>query len=103
MPVNYSVNPIDIRKFNNNLLDIIGSQLSWSNNLWLFRWLLDEYGPVVRLHGPFGGDVVIVSRPEHASTVFQNEGPYPIRSTLDCVEKYRLQHRKYKNAGPFVM
>ncbi|KAI4462638.1 kicstor complex protein c12orf66 [Holotrichia oblita] len=75
----------------------------WSNNLWLFRWLLDEYGPVVRLHGPFGGDVVIVSRPEHASTVFQNEGPYPIRSTLDCVEKYRLQHRKYKNAGPFVM
>ncbi|KAK9753276.1 Cytochrome P450 [Popillia japonica] len=80
-----------------------GSQLSWSNNLWLFRWLLDEYGSVVRLHGPFGGDVVIVSRPEHASTVFQNEGPYPIRSTLDCVEKYRLQHRKYKNAGPFVM
>ncbi|GJQ83156.1 putative cytochrome P-450 [Trypoxylus dichotomus] len=82
---------------------LFGSQLSWSNNLWLFRWLLDEYGPVVRLHGPFGGDVVIVSRPEHASTVFQNEGPYPIRSTLDCVEKYRLQHRKYKNAGPFVM
>ncbi|XP_022912499.1 probable cytochrome P450 301a1, mitochondrial isoform X2 [Onthophagus taurus] len=80
-----------------------GSQLSWGNNLWLFKYLLDEYGPVVRLHGPFGGDVVIVSRPEHASMVFQNEGPYPIRATLDCVEKYRLQYRKYKHSGPFLM
>lgn len=77
--------------------------MSWGNNLWLYRYLLDEYGPVVRLHGPFGGDVVILSRPEHASIVFQNEGPHPVRSSLDSVEKYRLQYRKYKHAGPFVM
>ncbi|XP_017783894.1 PREDICTED: cytochrome P450 CYP12A2-like [Nicrophorus vespilloides] len=80
-----------------------GSQISWGNNLALFRYLLNEYGPVVRLHGPFGGDVVILSRPEHASVVFQNEGPYPIRSSLDCVEKYRLQYRLYRQAGPFSM
>lgn len=84
-------------------ITLTGSQLSWGNNLWLYRYLLDEYGPVVRLHGPFGGDVVILSRPEHANIVFQNEGPYPIRSSLDSVEKYRLQYRKYKHAGPFVM
>ncbi|KAF2889052.1 hypothetical protein ILUMI_17121 [Ignelater luminosus] len=82
---------------------IFGSQLSWGSNLWLFSRLLDEYGPVVRLHGPFGGDVVILSRPEHASAVFQNEGRYPVRSSLDCVEKYRLQFRRYKQAGPFLM
>ena len=73
------------------------------NRMNLFRLMLDEYGPVVRLHGLLGGDVVLISRPEHADIVFQNEGVYPIRSTLDCVEHYRLQHRKVKQAGPFVM
>lgn len=82
---------------------IFGNQLSWGNNLWLFRWLMDEYGPVVRLHGPFGGDVVLLSRPEHINVVFHNEGPFPIRSNLDSVERYRLQHRHFKNAGPFLM
>lgn len=80
-----------------------GSQLSWGNNMAIFRYLLNEYGPIVRLHGPFGGDVVILSRAEHATAVFDSDGPYPVRSSLDCIEKYRLHHRKYKNAGPFVM
>lgn len=83
--------------------NLLGNQLSWGNNLWLFRWLMDEYGPVVRLHGPFGGDVVLLSRPEHINVVFHNEGPFPIRSNLDSVERYRLQHRNFKNAGPFLM
>jgi len=82
---------------------IFGTQLSWGNNLSIFKYLLNEYGPLVRLRGPFGGDVVILSRPEHAHIVFQNEGPHPIRSSLDCVEKYRLQHRQYRHAGPFIM
>lgn len=80
-----------------------GSQLNWGRNAFLFRWLLDEYGPVVRLQGPFGGDVVILSRPEDALAVFASEGRYPIRSSLDCLEKYRLHYRKYKHAGPFLM
>lgn len=82
---------------------IIGSQLSWGNNGFLFRWLLNEYGPIVRLQGPFGGNVIILSRPEDVLSVFAAEGKYPIRSNLDCIEKYRLKYRQYKNAGPFLM
>lgn len=81
----------------------LGSQLSWGRNAFLFRYLLNEYGPVVRLQGPFGGNVLIVSRPEDALSVFTSEGRYPIRSSLDSIEKYRLQYRKFKHAGPFLM
>ncbi|XP_063927892.1 probable cytochrome P450 301a1, mitochondrial isoform X2 [Zophobas morio] len=81
----------------------VGSLLSWSGNMALFKRFFDHYGPVVRLHGPLGGDIVMVSRPEHVAAVFKNEGPYPIRSSLDSVEKYRLQHRKLRHSGPFLM
>ncbi|XP_057651865.1 probable cytochrome P450 301a1, mitochondrial [Diorhabda carinulata] len=79
-----------------------GGILSWGGNAPFFKKFFDVYGPVVRLHGAFGSDVVLLSRPEHASAVFQSEGPYPIRSCLDSVEKYRLQCRNYKQAGPFL-
>nr|QZM07448.1 cytochrome P450 monooxygenase CYP334B1 [Lasioderma serricorne] len=83
---------------------IFGAALAWSGfNLWYFRKLHDNFGPVVRLHGPFGGDVVVLCRPEHIHTVYLSDGPYPTRSCLDCVEKYRVQYRRYKNAGPFLM
>ncbi|EFA02864.1 probable cytochrome P450 301a1, mitochondrial [Tribolium castaneum] len=81
----------------------VGSLLSWSGNMALFKRFFDHYGPVVRLHGPLGGDIVMVSRPEHIAAVFKNEGPYPIRSSLDSVEKYRLQHRKLRHTGPILM
>lgn len=61
------------------------------------------YGPVVRLHGPFGSDVVLLNRPDHASAVFKSEGPYPVRCCLDSVEKYRLEYRRFRQAGPFLM
>lgn len=69
----------------------------------MYRKLLYTYGPIVRLHGPFGGNVIILSRPEHVETLFKNEGPYPIRSTLDCIEHYRLKYRQFPRSGPFTM
>lgn len=80
-----------------------GSQLVGGADSRFIKWLFDEYGPVVRLEAPLGGNIVILSRPEHVQAVFKNEGPYPIRSSLDCIEKYRLQHRQYKQAGPYIM
>lgn len=79
-----------------------GGILSWGGNAPFFKKFFDVYGPVVRLHGAFGSDVVLLSRPEHASAIFQNEGPHPIRSCLESLEKYRLQCRKYRQAGPFL-
>lgn len=64
--------------------------------------VFEHYGPICRIEVPFGGNIVMISRVEHMQTVFENEGRYPIRSALDCIEKYRLQHRKYKQAGPFI-
>lgn len=69
----------------------------------LIKYLLNEYGPVVRLFGPFGGDVVLITRPEHVRAVFESEGPYPVRSSIDCIEMYRLQHRKHKPSGLFLL
>ncbi|KAJ8970782.1 hypothetical protein NQ317_003496, partial [Molorchus minor] len=80
-----------------------GGILSWGGNRNFFKKFFDQYGPVVRLHGPFGSDVVLLNRPEHASAIFQNEGPYPVRSCLDSVEKYRSQCRRYSQPGPFLM
>ncbi|XP_050299936.1 cytochrome P450 CYP12A2-like isoform X2 [Anthonomus grandis grandis] len=86
-----------------NLGKFFGNLLSWGGNARFFQKFFNVYGPVVRLHGPFGGDVVLLSRPEHASIVFQNEGQQPVRACLDSVEKYRLQHRRLRQAGPFLM
>ncbi|KAF5286768.1 hypothetical protein FQA39_LY04191 [Lamprigera yunnana] len=80
-----------------------GSRLSWGKSSSIFERILDRYGPVVRLHGPLGGNVVVLSRSEDAATVFQNEGLYPIRSCLDCLEKYRSEYNHFKHAGPFIM
>ncbi|CAG9828670.1 unnamed protein product [Diabrotica balteata] len=76
--------------------------LSRGGNAPFFKKFFGVYGPVVRLHGAFGSDLVLLSRPEHASAVFQTEGPYPIRSCLDSVGQSRLQCKNYKQAGPFL-
>lgn len=69
----------------------------------LFNRFFAHYGPVVRLHGPLGGDIVMINRPEHIEAAFRSEGPYPIRSTLDSLEKYRLKHRQVGSLGPLLM
>lgn len=80
-----------------------GDLLSWGGNAPFFKKFFNVYGPVVRLHGALGSDVVLVSRPEHASAIFGSEGPHPIRSCLDCIEKYRLECRNYQHPGPFLL
>ncbi|CAH0560806.1 unnamed protein product [Brassicogethes aeneus] len=84
---------------------LFGSQLSWGSTWWqhLFGKFFTVYGPVVRLRGPFGGDVVLISRPEHAKILFNSEVAYPVRASLDSVEKYCMNHRKYKQPGLFLM
>lgn len=82
--------------------DNIFGYLSWYNSLPLFKRMINEYGPLVRLHGPFGGNVVILLRLEDAMTLIKTEGSFPIRSCIDSLEQYRLQYRKYKQAGPFL-
>ncbi|XP_048516997.1 probable cytochrome P450 49a1 isoform X1 [Dendroctonus ponderosae] len=86
-----------------NLGKFFGNLLSWGGNAKFFQKFFNVYGPVVRLHGPFGGDVLLLSRPEHASIVFQSEGAQPVRACLDSVEKYRLQHRRLRQTGPILM
>ncbi|KAG5897620.1 hypothetical protein JTB14_028888 [Gonioctena quinquepunctata] len=76
--------------------------LSWGGNAPFFKKFFNVYGPVVRIHGAFGSDVVLLSRPEHACAIFRSEGQYPIRSCLDSIEKYRREYRKYRQAGPFL-
>lgn len=65
-----------------------------------FSKLFRKYGPVVKLQGPLGAQVVLICRPEHIAKVYEQEGKYPIRSTLDSVEKCRNQTRK-SSGGPY--
>ncbi|XP_073980949.1 cytochrome P450 302a1, mitochondrial-like isoform X1 [Rhodnius prolixus] len=51
--------------------------------------LFERYGPVLRLHGPFGGDIVMLSLPEHIETVYNVDSQYPVRALLDSMEVYR--------------
>ncbi|CAH1117698.1 unnamed protein product [Phaedon cochleariae] len=79
-----------------------GGVLSWGGNASFFKKFFDIYGPVVRLHGAFGSDVVLLKKPEDACAIFESEGKYPIRSCLDSIEKYRVECRKYTQPGPFL-
>ncbi|XP_066245092.1 probable cytochrome P450 49a1 [Euwallacea similis] len=85
-----------------NLGKFFGNLLSWGGNAKFFQKFFNVYGPVVRLHGPFGGDVVLLSKPEHACLVLDSKGSQPIRAFLDSMEQYRLQHCRLRQAGPFL-
>ncbi|KAM3957810.1 cytochrome P450 CYP339A1 [Aphomia sociella] len=61
--------------------------------------LFDEYGPVVRFVSPVGGDIVLINHPDHIQKVYTMEGDCPVRSTLDSLEKYRMQHRNHVYGG----
>ncbi|XP_058798490.1 probable cytochrome P450 12a5, mitochondrial [Phymastichus coffea] len=76
-------------------------RLLWNRNVSPLRYLFNEYGPIVRLNGPFTGDVVLIHRPEHIAKVFQEEGDSPTRSSIDVLQHYRLNYRKYRFSGPF--
>ncbi|PSN45624.1 hypothetical protein C0J52_16994 [Blattella germanica] len=79
------------------------ANLIWNRSARPFMHMFDKYGPVVRLQGVFGGNIVFVSHPEHIETVFQHEGRYPVRSSLDSIDKYRSQYRNTQMLGPSIM
>ncbi|KAF5302902.1 hypothetical protein FQA39_LY02082 [Lamprigera yunnana] len=82
--------------------DRLFSYLNWYDNQTLFKRMIREYGPIVRLQGPFGGNVIVMLRLEDAMNLTKNEGQFPIRSSIDSLEQYRLECRRYKQAGPFL-
>ncbi|XP_068085700.1 probable cytochrome P450 301a1, mitochondrial [Anabrus simplex] len=84
-------------------INMLGANMTWNRAARPFSHMFEKYGPVVRLQGPFGGDIVFVNRPEHIETVYRQEGRYPVRSALDSLELYRLSYRKLRNSGPFML
>ncbi|CAL1680777.1 unnamed protein product [Lasius platythorax] len=78
-------------------------RLSWNRNVTPIKYLFDEYGCIVRINGPFVNDIVMIHRPEHIAEVFKQESELPVRSGIDILQHYRLNHRKYRSAGPFSL
>ncbi|KOB70679.1 Uncharacterized protein OBRU01_10197, partial [Operophtera brumata] len=60
------------------------------------------YGPVVRFVSPVGGDIVLLNHPDHIQKVYTMEGEYPVRSTLDSLDKYRIEHRNHVYGGLYT-
>lgn len=67
-----------------------------------FKKIFDQYGPIVKLDGIFGNDIILLCRPEHAYVALSCETPLYVRSFFDSVEKYRQEWRKYTKNGPFL-
>ncbi|EZA50883.1 putative cytochrome P450 49a1 [Ooceraea biroi] len=87
------------------LISRLGSQgrLSWNRNITPIKYLFNEYGCVVRINGPLVNDIVMIHRPEHIAEVFKQESKSPVRSGIDILQHYRLNHHKYRFAGPFSL
>ncbi|XP_066145364.1 cytochrome P450 302a1, mitochondrial-like [Euwallacea fornicatus] len=85
-----------------NLGMFFGNLLSWGGNAKFFQKFFNVYGPVVRLHGPFGRDVVLLSKPEHACLVLDSKDSQPIRAYLNSLEQYRLQRCRFRQAKLFL-
>ncbi|KAL1131299.1 hypothetical protein AAG570_010917 [Ranatra chinensis] len=76
-----------------------GSRVKFARNIRPYEYLFNEYGPVVRLHGPFGGDMVMLSHPDDIRAVYtkedemaatEQEGTRPqVTALLDSMEAYR--------------
>lgn len=56
----------------------------------IFDNLFSKYGPIVKLPGPLGGEVLLINRPEHIKAIFDQEGKHSVRSILDSVDRCRL-------------
>ncbi|CAK1543187.1 unnamed protein product [Leptosia nina] len=81
----------------------ISSYISNRKSIRNLSTLFDEYGPVVRFVSPVGGDIVLLNHPEHIRKVFSMEGDYPVRSTLESLEKYRMEHRHHVYGGIYTV
>lgn len=67
----------------------------------LFRFLkgntvapFKTYGPIVRMPEIFGGKIVLISRPEHISAVFEQDWRLSTVSILDSIERSRFYRRR---------
>ncbi|KAM0726079.1 putative cytochrome P450 12a5, mitochondrial [Formica fusca] len=78
-------------------------RLSWNRNVTPIKYLFDEYGCIVRINGPFVNDIVMIHRPEHIAEVFKQESKSAVRSGIDILQHYRLNHRKCRFAGAFSL
>ncbi|XP_029178636.1 probable cytochrome P450 12a5, mitochondrial [Nylanderia fulva] len=81
----------------------IQGRLSWNRNVTPIKYLFDEYGCIVRINGPLVNDIVMIHRSEHIAEVFKQESESPVRSGIDILQHYRLNHRKCRSAGPFSL
>ncbi|KAK5643691.1 hypothetical protein RI129_007536 [Pyrocoelia pectoralis] len=82
--------------------DYLYGYLNWYNNIPLFKRMARDYGAVVRIQGPFGGDFVVMLLMDDAINLTQTDGPYPIRSCLHSLQQFRLKNKQYQHAGPFL-
>ncbi|XP_018401084.1 PREDICTED: probable cytochrome P450 12a5, mitochondrial [Cyphomyrmex costatus] len=82
---------------------LIQGRLSWNRNITPIKYLFDEYGCIVRINGPLVNDIIMIHRPEHIAEVFNQESESPIRSGIDILQHYRLNHHKYRSAGAFSL
>lgn len=78
-------------------------RLTWNRNVTPIKYLFNKYGCIVKLNGPFSGNIVMIHRPEHIAEVFKQEGRTPLRSGIDILEHYRLHYLKSRLAGAFSM
>ncbi|XP_014477119.1 PREDICTED: probable cytochrome P450 49a1 [Dinoponera quadriceps] len=78
-------------------------RLSWNRNVMPIKYLFDEYGCVVRINGPLINDIVMIHRPEHIAEVLEQERELSVRSGIDILQHYHLNHRKYRSAGAFSL
>ncbi|XP_036145873.1 probable cytochrome P450 12a5, mitochondrial isoform X2 [Monomorium pharaonis] len=78
-------------------------RLSWNRNVTPIKYLFDEYGCIVRINGPLVNDIIMIHRPEHIAEIFNQESKSPIRSGIDILQHYRLNHHKYRSAGAFSL
>ncbi|XP_046968055.1 probable cytochrome P450 301a1, mitochondrial [Vanessa cardui] len=81
----------------------VGTILSNRKTTRSFSNLFDKYGPVVRFVSPVGSDIVLINHPDHIQKVFSMEGEYPVRSTLQSLEKYRVEHKNHIFGGLYTV
>ncbi|XP_025270469.1 probable cytochrome P450 12a5, mitochondrial [Camponotus floridanus] len=78
-------------------------RLFWNRNITPIKYLFDEYGCIVRINGPFMNDIIMIHRPEHIAEVLKQESKSAIRSGIDILQHYHLNHRKCRSAGAFSL
>lgn len=84
-------------------LILTGSLINKRKSIRKVSTLFDEYGPVVRYVNPVGADIVLLNHPDHIQKVFSLEGEHPVRSTLESLEKFRMEHKNRIYGGIYTV